>query len=546
MIREEDKPAALMHLLTCVVPREEQTLVFTSTRHHVEFLSTLLQRESVQCTGVYGAMDQEARDQAMKRFKAGHEKVLVVTDVAARGLDIPLLDNTVNYDFPTKPKLFVHRVGRVARQGRRGRAYSFVQRDELGYLVDLHLFLGKQLTCANRTPPESKDAADEEVQRKLSQGVSILGRYPARALSDLESRYKQLVSEDEEIATLQRSSYNAYKLYMKTRPSASAESHSRAKDLDESGAHPLLVSCSDEVAQRAANPNFVDFTERIRSYRPSSTVLEADIAPSKRFEGFGGTNVSGAPKTKHFSPVMQAKRAAHEKNILEKAEPPQKRARTTASSNDIDDGEVGSKKSNFAETTVTQPVTSKPSQLAPETAFTGKYKDTSFFIDNAPKVSYYQERGYELSKGNNIKDAVLDIQQEDAEGVKRQQSVRRWDQKKKKYVMVSQGSQERKGRRKEKTESGQTIRKGINDIGSGLYKQWKKKTQKQPETTEAPGRTVSSKRKRASNIPNKHVRSELKPTSQILSERRERLQQKQKAQQRKPASTKTSQKHKKS
>ena len=64
----------------------------------------------------------------------------------ARGIDIPMLDNVINYNFPSKPKLFVHRVGRVARAGRTGTAHSFVAPDEVPYLLDLHLFLGKPLT----------------------------------------------------------------------------------------------------------------------------------------------------------------------------------------------------------------------------------------------------------------------------------------------------------------------------------------------------------------------------------------------------------------
>lgn len=69
-----------------------------------------------------------ARKINIGKFRAGKVALLIVTDVAARGLDIPLLDNVINYDFPAKPKLFVHRAGRVARAGRPGSAYSFLTR----------------------------------------------------------------------------------------------------------------------------------------------------------------------------------------------------------------------------------------------------------------------------------------------------------------------------------------------------------------------------------------------------------------------------------
>ena len=85
--------------------------------------------------------------------------MLLVTDVAARGIDIPLLECAVNFDFPATPKLFVHRVGRVARAGTAGTAYSLVTRDEMGYLLDLHLFLGRPLQTAPATPLARADAA---------------------------------------------------------------------------------------------------------------------------------------------------------------------------------------------------------------------------------------------------------------------------------------------------------------------------------------------------------------------------------------------------
>jgi ATP-dependent RNA helicase DDX54/DBP10 len=90
-------------------------------------------------------MDQTARKINVGKLRAGKVTVMLVTDVAARGVDIPLIDNVINYDFPAKPKLFVHRAGRAARAGRVGRALSFVASDEVPYVVDLHLFLSRPL-----------------------------------------------------------------------------------------------------------------------------------------------------------------------------------------------------------------------------------------------------------------------------------------------------------------------------------------------------------------------------------------------------------------
>lgn len=99
----------------------------------------------VPCCAVYGAMDQTARKISVGKLRTGKAAVMLVTDVAARGIDIPHVTNVLNYDFPPTPKLFVHRCGRAARAGRPGTAFSFVTQDDMPYAVDLHLFLSRPL-----------------------------------------------------------------------------------------------------------------------------------------------------------------------------------------------------------------------------------------------------------------------------------------------------------------------------------------------------------------------------------------------------------------
>ena len=90
-------------------------------------------------------MEQEARQIVLNGFRKKKIQFLVVTDVASRGIDIPLLENVINFDFPAKGKIFIHRCGRTARAGAIGHAWSILNRNELPYLVDLKLFLGKDL-----------------------------------------------------------------------------------------------------------------------------------------------------------------------------------------------------------------------------------------------------------------------------------------------------------------------------------------------------------------------------------------------------------------
>ena len=147
--RKVDKHALLLFLLRNVIEPGKQTVVFVSTKHHVEYLAELLKAEKIDCTFSFGALDQTARKINVAKFRANKTSVLLVTDVAARGIDIPLLDYVINFDFPAKPKLFVHRVGRVARAGRSGTAFNLVSNDEIAHMLDLHLFLGRGLQTAD-------------------------------------------------------------------------------------------------------------------------------------------------------------------------------------------------------------------------------------------------------------------------------------------------------------------------------------------------------------------------------------------------------------
>ena len=130
-LKNEDKSAALIHLLSTVIPKDQQTIVFVATKHLVEYLHELLSATGIESTYIFGSLDQVARKMHISKFRAGLVKILIVTDVAARGIDIPLLDNIINYDFPGSSKVLVHRVGRVGRAGRKGRAFSLISNDEV-------------------------------------------------------------------------------------------------------------------------------------------------------------------------------------------------------------------------------------------------------------------------------------------------------------------------------------------------------------------------------------------------------------------------------
>ena len=184
--------------------------------------------------------------------------VLITTDVAARGIDIPLIDNVINFDFPPKPELFVHRAGRAARMGRPGAALSLVLREELPYLLDLHLYLGRAVAPA----PEAPDAAAVAAARAAAAGGglagglvapaaggeggaaarSVFGSFPSALLEPVQEHLKEVIEATQDLAGAQRTLANAYGLYLKTRPAASSESVRRAKALAREGAHPELLA----------------------------------------------------------------------------------------------------------------------------------------------------------------------------------------------------------------------------------------------------------------------------------------------------------------
>jgi ATP-dependent RNA helicase DeaD len=120
-----DKPEKLVEVLRAEAP--EQAIVFVRTKVRCDQLFRTLRDRGLNVRALHGDMSQGARDGVMLAFKAGRVPVLVATDVAARGLDISTVTHVINYDVPTSPDIYVHRIGRTGRVGRSGRAITFVE-----------------------------------------------------------------------------------------------------------------------------------------------------------------------------------------------------------------------------------------------------------------------------------------------------------------------------------------------------------------------------------------------------------------------------------
>lgn len=271
-----------------------QTLIFTATKHHVEHISTLLSTAGYSVAHIYGALDQAARSHHMDRFRRGHARVLVVTDVAARGIDIPVLENVVNYDFPMGARVFVHRVGRTARAGQRGWAWSFVTHAEVPFLLDLQLFLGRPLVSHLKG----------ESQREAAYTTNlVLGTFPRDIIDESIESIRALDQLDGSLSSLRAVMKKGHALYARTQGKASTASYARAKAMSKDGAgvwglaggesegvgmHPVLElvgvtgTNSAGVAEKNGDGTSAAEVEAARmamlkavnGFRPSETVFE--------------------------------------------------------------------------------------------------------------------------------------------------------------------------------------------------------------------------------------------------------------------------------
>ncbi|WP_291270763.1 DEAD/DEAH box helicase [Geothrix sp.] len=142
-VDRERKRALLAHLITS--RKLEQVLVFTRTKHGANRLSEQLDKDGISSMAIHGNKSQPQRIKALEDFKKGAVRVLVATDIAARGLDIDSLPHVVNYELPQVPEDYIHRIGRTGRAGAEGEALSLVCVDEHKLLKDIEKLLRKEL-----------------------------------------------------------------------------------------------------------------------------------------------------------------------------------------------------------------------------------------------------------------------------------------------------------------------------------------------------------------------------------------------------------------
>jgi ATP-dependent RNA helicase RhlE len=150
MVDRANKGKLLNALL--VQPAFKSVLVFSRTKHGANKIVRILERVSIVSAAIHGNKSQGARERALSDFKSGKIKVLVATDIAARGIDIPKVSHVINYDLPEQPESYVHRIGRTARAGRDGIAISFCDQTEVKYLRGIEKFINYKVPVDKTHP----------------------------------------------------------------------------------------------------------------------------------------------------------------------------------------------------------------------------------------------------------------------------------------------------------------------------------------------------------------------------------------------------------
>jgi len=156
-LERAEKPARLREILSR--DRNALTLVFSRTKHGAEKMMKGLVADGFNATSIHGNKSQGQRDRAIKAFRDGTVTVLVATDVAARGIDIPGVAHVVNYDLPEVPDSYIHRIGRTARAGREGEAIALCAPDEADLLHQIQRLLKADIPVASGTSPLPADGS---------------------------------------------------------------------------------------------------------------------------------------------------------------------------------------------------------------------------------------------------------------------------------------------------------------------------------------------------------------------------------------------------
>lgn len=191
-VEKKEKKDLLLYLLKD--PAIESVLIFTRTKYGADKLARILNKAGIGAEAIHGNKSQNARQRALTGFKSHTLRVLIATDIAARGIDVDQLSHVINYELPNIPETYVHRIGRTGRAGHNGVAISFCESEELPYLKDIQKLIGKTIPIVKEHPfitstgTKAQETKTEELKVKAKENKVYRG---SRANGDFWRRKKQ-------------------------------------------------------------------------------------------------------------------------------------------------------------------------------------------------------------------------------------------------------------------------------------------------------------------------------------------------------------------
>jgi len=454
--RPEAKPAALVSVLRrlTTASKNSKTIVFVATKHHVDFLSGLIEKANVATVAcIYGSLEQTVRTAALNQFKNGKASVLVVTDVAARGLDIPDVDNVVHYDFPCSPKLFIHRSGRTARAGKSGLCVAVVTTSDMPYLMDLTMFIDARLVVSgtevinqqNSSSPQVEDDMIIEVEEQAAEKKPIeIGAIPF--VDEDSELVRRLVDNDPELESGKRSMDLSMGPYFKTRPSASKQAVKQAHDF-------LNQTCGGVQSLLGKNLSLLDV---VGSSTTDLDDREAILAQLRNFRP------SQQPVTSMSTAVKTDTRKALEERVLKAKIVKEMADQYMREQRELEgiESEADFEEEPVAEKIPINPVREKKS-----------FRSEKFFhtAGAGAELTEKEARIHELETHQ------MDLVPETHDELNaRARFGKKWDSKKMKYVTVRIGADGKAI----KNESGKRMTKKNMEKGKLLYQEWAKKSKK--------------------------------------------------------------------
>jgi ATP-dependent RNA helicase RhlE len=189
-VDKKDKKKLLIHILKdrSII----SALVFTRTKHGADRVAKDLTRAGIHAEAIHGNKSQNARQRALNNFKSGETRVLVATDIAARGIDVEALSHVINYELPEVPETYVHRIGRTGRAGASGIAYSFCDAEERDDLKGIEKLIGLKIPVVNDHPFPAADSGVVKINPpKNKEVVERPGAIPAGAGNGQRKRYNK-------------------------------------------------------------------------------------------------------------------------------------------------------------------------------------------------------------------------------------------------------------------------------------------------------------------------------------------------------------------